>query len=402
MISTDAGVPDSTTDSYHAYITFDSLGTKARDDADHRIYKGQVTSFEDTSKMPPSLSSAYPWTRSPLVANAPMRSIALASLAVAVSQAGGLGFIAAGTDIRDLKNEMRRASDMLERSPIEGAESGVLPIGVGFINWAVDLNSVLEAFNEHVPAAAWFFAPEKVDDLVEWTQKIRERSRGKTKIWIQIGSVSDALQVAKICHPDVLVIQGADAGGHGLAQGAGIISLLPEVADALEEIGLNNISLVAAGGIVEGRGTAACLALGANGVVLGTRFLASNEANIAKGYQHDVLRASDGGSNTVRTYLYDQLRGTTSWPSKFNGRGITNQSFFDAQNGMSSDENKRLYEMALRKGDQGWGSFGRLTAYAGAGVGLVKGVKSALGIVDEVRRDAIEVFSRTSSVSSKL
>jgi len=352
--------------------------------------------------MSPSMRSAYSWTSSPLVANAPMRLIALAPLAVGVSQAGGLGFIAAGTDDRHLKNELQRVADMLERSPIEGTPPDVLPIGIGFITWGVKLHTVLEAFSNHIPAAAWLFAPNKNEDLVEWTQKIRACSRGKTKIWIQIGSVSDALQVAKICHPDILVVQGADAGGHGLAQGAGIISLLPEVADALEEGGLNDISLVAAGGIVEGRGTAACLALGASGVVLGTRFLASCEANIAKGYQNDVLRASDGGLNTVRTSVYDQLRGTTGWPSRFNGRSIINQSFLDAQNGQSTAENKRLYEMALRKGDQGWGTYGRLTAYAGAGVGLVKEVKSAPVIVDEVRRDAIKVLSRFSTVASKL
>ena len=106
----------------------------------------------------------------------------------------------------------------------------------------------------------------------------------KTKIWIQIGTVSDAVEVAHLCAPDVLVVQGADAGGHGLAQGAGIASLLPEVADALREVGKDFIPLVAAGGIVEGRGVAACIASGANTVVIGTRFLASREANITKGY----------------------------------------------------------------------------------------------------------------------
>jgi nitronate monooxygenase len=331
-----------------------------------------------------------------------MRLIALAPLAVAVSRAGGLGFVAAGTDVQDLKNELQQVFDMLDQSPIDGAQTDVLPIGVGFINWGVKLQTVMEAFDDHLPAAAWLFAPEENEDLVEWTQMIRARSTGRTKIWIQIGSVSDALQVARLCHPDVLVIQGADAGGHGLAQGAGIISLLPEVADALNEGGFGDIFLVAAGGVVEGRGTAACLALGADGVVMGTRFLASCEANIAEGYQDDVLRANDGGLNTVRTTVYDQLRGITGWPSRFNGRGIINQSFLDVQNGESHDENKRLYESALRKGDQGWGKYGRLTAYAGAGVGLVKAVKSAPSIVYEVRRDAAKVLSRISRLSSKL
>ena len=82
---------------------------------------------------------------------------------------------------------------------------------------------------------------------------------------IQIGTVMDAIEVAPSCHPDVLVVQGADAGGLGLAQGAGIVSLLPEVADSSRGIGMGNIPPVAAGGIVEGRRTAACLALGGCG-----------------------------------------------------------------------------------------------------------------------------------------
>lgn len=348
----------------------------------------------------PPLSSDYPWTCSPLLASAPMRLITLASLAVTVSQAGGIGFLACGTEIGALRNELRKASTMLEASPIQNAPTGVLPIGIGFINWGVDLTAVLEALDEIVPAAVWFFAPKRNLDLAEWTKKLRDRSGGKTKIWIQIGNVSDALEVAKLCHPDVLVVQGSDAGGHGLAQGAGIISLLPEVADALQEVGLIKISLVAAGGIVEGRGTAACLALGADGVVLGTRFLATHEANIAEGYQHAVLGAKDGGPNTVRTGVYDQLRGTTGWPAKFNGRGIVNQSFLDAQRGMPSDDNKRLYEKALQEGVQGWAR--RLTAYAGTGVGLVKKVQSAHDIIEEVRQDAIETLSRTSRPFSKL
>lgn len=331
-----------------------------------------------------------------------MRLITLAPFAVAVSKAGGLGFIAAGTDVQDLKKELQRASDILAMSPIQGADLDVLPIGVGFINWGVELNTVLTAFEEHIPVAAWFFAPEKNEDLVGWTEKIRERSRGRTQIWIQIGNISDALQVTELCQPDVLVVQGADAGGHGLAKSSGIVSLLPEVADALKEVGKNDISLVAAGGIVEGRGVAACLALGANGIVLGTRFLASDEANIAKAYQSDVLRVNDGGTNTVRTTVYDQLRGTTGWPSRFNGRGIINQSFLDAQSGESTDENKRLYEVALQNGDQGWGERGRLTAYAGSGVGLVKEIKPAQDIIEEVRRDASEVFARLIKAPSRL
>lgn len=342
------------------------------------------------------------WTRDPLVVNGPMRLIALAPLAVAVSQAGGIGFLAAGTDVKDLKTELQRAHDLLQEGPIDGVDSDVLPIGVGFINWGINLDTVLEALKKHMPAAVWFFAPKRNEDLIEWTMKMREVSQGKTKVWIQIGTVTDALQVALECKPDVLVVQGSDAGGHGLARNAGIVSLLPEVADALKEAGMGKIPLVAAGGIVEGRGVAACLALGASGVVMGTRFLACTEANITKGYQDDVLRTQDGGSSTVRTILYDQLRGTLGWPGKYDGRGILNRSFSDAQKGTSIDDNQKMYGEALKKGDEGWGKEGRLTAYAGSGVGLVKEVKSARDIVSEVRRDAIQILSRISEVSSKL
>lgn len=338
------------------------------------------------------LSAAYPWVRNPVIVSAPMRLIALAPLAVAVAQAGGFGFLAAGTDISDLKKELQRAADLLEESPVQNASPGILPIGIGFINWAVELETALEALKEHIPAAVWFFAPKKNEDLMEWTVRIREVTGGKTTIWVQVGTVTDALEVAKLCYPDVLVVQGTDAGGHGLAQGAGIISLLPETADALEEVGMGHITLVAAGGIVEGRGTAACLALGASGVVMGTRFLASSEANVAKGYQNDVLRSTDGGVNTARTSVYDQLRGTTGWPDIYNGRGILNESFVDARNGKTTEENRKLYDDALRKGDDGWGVHGRLTAYAGSGVGMVKSVMAAREIVEEVRKHATSIL----------
>ena len=99
--------------------------------------------------------------------------------------------------------------------------------------------------------------------------------------------------------------------------------------------------------------------------------------------------------------VYDTLRGS-DWPRQYNGRGIINLSYLDAQNGMVTDENKKLYREALQKGDLGWGESGRVTAYAGSGVGLVKEVKCATEILDEVRQDVSEVLSKFSRASSKL
>ena len=351
-------------------------------------------------KMP--LSQDYPWTTSPLIASAPMRLIALAPLAVAVSRAGGLGFIGAGTNMTDLEKYLREAADLLKESPIEGSTEDTLPIGIGFINWGADIDIAVEAVRKYSPAAVWLFAPEKNTDLEHWTVRIREATSGRTKIWVQVGRVSDALEIARICNPDVLVVQGSDGGGHGLQHGAGIISLLPEVADALNEAGYHDICLVAAGGIIEGRGVAAAITLGASGVSMGTRFLACVGANVAKGYQDDIIRMKDGGINTVRSNVYDTLRGTTGWPAHYGGRGIINQSYLDAQKHGITDENKNLYAEALEKGDQGWGEQGRLTAYAGTGVGLVKEVKSAQEIFDEVRSSIDRVLLSLSQASSKI
>ena len=320
-----------------------------------------------------------------------MRLIAMAPLAVAVSQAGGLGFIGAGSDLTDLTNQLEHAKTLLSENHIK---SEVLPIGVGFINWGADFHLALDVLANNIPAVAWFFAPEQNQDLMRWSTGVRHVTQGRTKIWIQIGTVADAVEVANLCDPDVLVVQGADAGGHGLERGAGIIALLPEVADAMQAIGKSNINLVAAGGIAEGRGVAACLALGAEGVVMGTRFLASEEASIAKGYRDDVLKSSDGGVRTVRSKVYDTLRGTTGWPDRYGGRGIINESYMDAVNGEVTDEMKRLYDKALTKGDEGWGEHGRLTAYAGTAIGLVHRVLPAHEIVSEVRSQALEVLRR--------
>jgi nitronate monooxygenase len=260
-------------------------------------------------------------------------------------------------------------------------------VGVGFINWGADLEKALPVIQKFKPAAIWFFAPSSVAALRDWTERYRHASPG-SRVWVQVGSVREAVDVVRECRPDVLVVQGTDAGGHGLAQGAGLVSLLPEVSDRVAELIPHENDrplLIAAGGIVEARGAAASLLLGASGVVMGTRFLASHEAVLTKGYQDEVLRASDGGQTTVRTKVWDNARGTTGWAATHNGRGIVNKTYTDALNGMTDEENKSLYEEDMKKGDLGWGVDARLCTYAGSAVGLVREVNGAGEIVREVR-----------------
>ncbi|KAF1953904.1 inosine monophosphate dehydrogenase [Byssothecium circinans] len=349
--------------------------------------------MEDIQK----LKRDYPWIKTPLIIGAPMRLIALADLAVEITKAGGIGFIGSGTDTRDLSTHLATAHDLLQHS-----SSSTLPIGVGFINWGASLPTALAALQKHPPAAVWFFAPSSLISLEEWTQGVRQASPA-TKIWVQIGSVKEAVDVVRVARPDVLVVQGTDAGGHGLAQGAGLVSLFPEVADAVERLGeeegMERPVLVAAGGIVEARGAAAAFALGASGVVMGTRFLASKEAVLPKGYQDEVLRAGDGGQTTVRTKVYDHCRGTTGWAETHNARGVVNKTYVDSLAGLSHEENKKLYEEEMKKGDAGWGVEGRMTTYVGSAVGLVREVKGAREIVEEVREGAKGVLERLSSAA---
>lgn len=339
----------------------------------------------------------------PLIACGPMRLIALASLAIEVSKAGGLGFVGAGSDVSTLDAELEKVKILQAESPDLKHVEGVLPVGVGFLLWAGEklLSEALPILKRHKPAACWLFAPSHPSQLSQWTNEIRRVTAGKSKIWIQVSTVTDAVEAIKTCQPDVLVVQGFDAGGHGLERCAGIVSLLPEVDDSVtalcNEEGIEKPALVATGGIVDGRGAAAALALGASGIVMGTRYLASPEASIAKGYREAVLRASDGGVATGRGKLYDMLRGTTDWPARYGGRGVLNESWFDAARGMNFAENKRLYDEALKRGDEGWGDRARLTTYAGTGVGLVKEVKGAAAITEEVRESAKMIIKHTYS-----
>lgn len=353
----------------------------------------------------PSLKLTYPWIQFPLIISAPMFPMACPALAVAVSKAGGLGFLSGGLDAASLQKSLEESAEIVSQAkPAMSFDKGILPVGVGFLLFGNKLEEVLPLIREYRPAAVWLFAPDAIADYVTWTRALREATGGKTKIWFQVGSPADALEVAKTCQPDALVVQGADAGGHGLQRSAGLISLFPEVSDELKAAGLQHVPLFAAGGVVEGRGFLAALALGAGGVVMGTRFLAAEEALIPKGYQDAVVAIKSGSTGTIRTELFDNLRGPSIWPKGYDGRAIINGSYVDAEHGMALDANRRLYSEAIegrlqqypKKGEMS-GETGRLTLWAGSGVGLVNEVLPAADIVGQTRKQVYEVLGRLGS-----
>lgn len=332
------------------------------------------------------------WMKAPYIVCAPMRVLSGPSLAVAASRAHGIGFIGPGAKPTDMEKDLKEAQELCAQSaPLQDVlASGIMPIGVGFQTWAGDLSVASSQIKTYKPAAAWLFAPRHGQtEIDEWSQGLREASE-RTQIWLQVASVKDAVAAVRSKQaPDVLVIQGNDAGGHSLLNGASVITLLPEIADILHELNPNHhLPLVAAGGIADGRGVAAALAAGASAVAMGTRFLASKEARINPGYQQHILEASDGGQTTVRTQLYNHLRGTTNWPAPFDARGLINDSWKDHQAGMSFEENKTLHDAAMKRGDGAWGPTGRVATYAGTNVGLVRDIEAAGDIVTAARHDA--------------
>lgn len=356
---------------------------------------------------------AFPWTDAPLISSAPMRGAAYAKLAVAVSQAGGLGFIGAGYDTHLLDGYLQDAVKLLAEGPIAKANvDEALPVGVGIIVHRAKLDEFVAAItpspsNNHraPPAAVWLFAPHEPSDLRLWADAIKQvplsKGQKRPSIWVQAGSLAEMVPSVIAAQPDVAVVQGADAGGHGLAQGASIVPLVPEMIRCFNSLLsggklLSMPRIVATGGISEGRGMAAALVLGAQGVSLGTAFLATPEAEIAQGYREEVVSASDGGNSTIRSRVYDSLRGTDFWPERFGARGVTNESWREwqrtGQEGMAANRNN--YEKAIGLGDAGWGPQGRMTTYAGTGVGLVTSIKSAGEIVRSIRSESMDALNQ--------
>ncbi|KEF56669.1 uncharacterized protein A1O9_06858 [Exophiala aquamarina CBS 119918] len=358
-----------------------------------------------------TLKEQLPWTLAPLVVNAPMGGFAGGALAAAVTQAGGLGQIGAVMDMGELERELKLAKEILSKSNDDSARPSTLPIGVGLLPFILQLEHALPVLAKYQPAVVWLFAAKELDDYAVWTRQLRA-ALPDTSVWIQVGSASAALRVAQAgtqgadpstsdpkAQPDALVLQGSDAGGHGFERGASIVALVPETLDLLRSHSLGSMPILAAGGIADARGAAAAFALGASGVVLGTRFLAAHETMVPHpAYRESVLAARDGANNTVRSKLFDNVRGPNIWPEAYDGRSLVTQSYTDFVGGTGVDEVRRRHDEAAKARDKGFGGDGengRANVWAGASVGLVNRTDDARDIVREVRDGVDEVLAET-------
>ncbi|KAI0437491.1 2-nitropropane dioxygenase [Xylaria telfairii] len=343
--------------------------------------------------MASKLRADYPWTTGPVVINAPMAGFAGSPLATAVTGAGGIGMIGTVNDMEALEGHLSEASKIFSSSsPFTRASTfyqethhRLLPLGVGLLLFALKTpDAVLPTLRRHPPALLWLFAAPAAADYAVWAAALRA-ALPETRIWIQAGTASAAVEIARSAAPDVVVLQGSDAGGHGFKRGASIVSLLPETATLFASAGLST-PLVAAGGIVDGRGAAAALALGAAGVVMGTAFLAAQETALHPAYRVAVLAARDGAAATVRATVFDELRGPNVWPDPYDGRALATESYREWVAGADIEVlRKRVAEAA---GGEDRGFAGRAPVWAGAGVGLVNEVRPAADIMSDVREGA--------------
>jgi enoyl-[acyl-carrier protein] reductase II len=213
----------------------------------------------------------------PLI-NAGMAFIATSPLVRAVCRAGGLGVLGSPAMPPDVLRAAIR--DIKADHPA--------CFGVDIIGRFSGIEHIEVCVTEKVPIVVFFW--DDVPD--EWLSCLRAAG---THIWFQVGSVDEA-KAAVRRGAQGLVVQGSEAGGHNRAVAA-TFSLLPAVIDAVP-----SVPVVASGGIADGRAVAAALALGADAVWVGTRFLASFEANAHPQYKDWVVAAGVG--DTARHLIF--------------------------------------------------------------------------------------------------
>ncbi len=299
---------------------------------------------------------------------APMGNVAGGELAGAVSAAGGLGLIGGGYGDRD----------WLER---QFHAAGNRRVGCGFITWSMARQpDLLDVALDHRPAAMML----SFGDPTPFAEKIK---RTGALLICQVQTPADA-RIAASAGADVIVAQGTEAGGHGADRAT--LPLIPAVADALTKAGSQAV-LVAAGGIADGRGLAAALCLGADGVLVGTRFYAARESLGHPNAVERIVRST--GDETRRTSVFDILRGY-EWPAPFTGRAIVN-GLLEEWHGREADlmrageAERARYAAAADRGD-----FDQAVIFAGEGMDLIADAPPAGEIVARMVQEAEAALDR--------
>jgi nitronate monooxygenase len=300
------------------------------------------------------------------IALAPMGRVAGGRLAAAVSEAGGLGLVGGGYgEPAWLRAELGLVKALSRR-----------PWGVGLITWSVD-RSIVELILGFEPHAVMlsFGDPAPYAPLV--------RSAG-SRLICQVQDLEGARQ-AQAAGAHLIVAQGTEAGGHG--GGRATLPLVPAVVDAVAPT-----PVIAAGGIADGRGLAAALMLGAAGVLIGTRFYASEESLAHGEAKQRIVEAQDLA--TARTRVFDEVRGL-DWPAAYTGRALRNR-FLQRWEGHHADlpAHAAAYQKAVRDGD-----FDTAAVWAGEALDLVRAVERAPALVERIGAEARALLHEAASLA---
>ncbi|MEM7303022.1 MAG: nitronate monooxygenase, partial [Pseudomonadota bacterium] len=306
------------------------------------------------------------------IISAPMALTSGGALAAAVTNAGGLGLLGGGYagvlgGEPDLDEELRKA--------------GNAEIGIGFITWALEQRpEMLDWALEKNPVSLFL----SFGDPVPWATKARDAG---IKVICQVQSLDGAKQAIE-AGASVVVAQGGEAGGHGGKRGT--MNFVAEVSDLLAQRSPETV-LVAAGGIGDGRGLAAALSLGADGVVMGSRFWAADEA-LTPQCAIDRAQAASG-DETIQTQTIDAIRGVP-WPRDYFYRMLKNPLAEEWQ-GREEEAFQRFgelreeYDSARAAAD-----FDRIAIVVGEVAGLISERKPARDIVLETVQQAENILKR--------
>ncbi len=292
------------------------------------------------------------------IVGAPMAFAAGGRLAAAVSDAGGLGLVGGGYGNKDWID-------------VQLDLAGASRVGVGFITWSLARSpELLDHILTRRPRAIFlsFGDPRNLASQVK---------SADVPLLCQVQSREDA-ELAIEAGADVIVAQGSEAGGHGATRGT--FTLVPEVADLLAERSPDTL-LLAAGGIADGRGLAAALVLGADGVLVGSRLWATTEANVSQSMHNAALAST--GDGTIRTTVADVVR-KLDWPERFTARVLRNH-FTDTWHGREAELRKADAQVERAWAD-GWadGDPERSNTFTGEGIGLIHEIEPAAAVLEQM------------------
>jgi len=310
------------------------------------------------------------------ILSAPMDVIAGARLTAAVSAAGGFGILGGGYgDEAWLKQETAKLADA----------SG--PFGIGFITWSLAKQpALLDIALEARPRAIML----SFGDPGPFAARIT--SSGALLI-CQV-QTEDMARQALDAGADILIAQGTEAGGHGASRTT--LDIVPAVVD----LAAGRVPVAAAGGIGDGRGLAAMMMLGASGVLLGTRFYASQECDGPEEAKRRICAASSG--NSIRGIIFDLSRNNV-WPAPFTGRCLINEHarrWMGREVELMQNVKTVAAEYAAAKAA---GNFDIAAVIAGEAVGLIHDIPPAAEIIDRIVTEADQILSgrRNSSAASR-